>query len=224
MAQFDDNEEMATLTRWWSRNGTAAVVGIVLGLIIIGGWYGWNWYSDRQDAQAAHMFAEAQHGISSGQLTGGVKNIVSRLEDDYSGTPYAGAAALSIANYYVDQQQYEQAAKHLDWAMHNAEGKGMRQIATVRKARVLWAQNKPEQALALLQQDHPAAFGSLYAELAGDIQVAQGNREAAHKAYKKAMTGLSKDAPQQMLQHKIDQTAPVSASNANPSDSKKSDS
>ncbi|KEZ75847.1 YfgM family protein [Salinisphaera hydrothermalis] len=224
MADYDNNEELASLARWWSKNGTAAIVGVLIGLLAIGGWYAWGWYSNRQDAQAADMYAEVQQGISAQNVTGGIDNIVEKLKSDYSGTPYAGAAALSMASYYVDQKKLDKAAAELDWAIKNADGKGIREIATVRKARVLWAQKKPDAALKLLNRDHPASFDSLFAELAGDIHAAQGDDAAAHAAYKKAMSHLPSDAPKQMLQHKLDQTAPAKADDDMPTDSKKSDS
>lgn len=224
MADYDDNEELANLGRWWSRHGTAAIVGVLIGLLAIGGWYAWGWYSNRQDAQAADMYAKVEHGISTNNVTGGVEHIVDKLKDNYSRTPYAGAATLNMANYYVDQNKLDKAADELDWAMHNADGKGIRQIATVRKARGLWAQHKPDAALSLLDHDHPAAFDSLYAELAGDIHAAQGNRKAAHAAYKKALAGLPSDMPKQMLQHKLNANAPASSAGDMSTDSKTSDS
>ncbi|MGB7756667.1 MAG: tetratricopeptide repeat protein [Salinisphaera sp.] len=224
MADYDNNEELASLARWWSKNGTAAIIGVLIGLLAIGGWYAWGWYSNRQDAQAADMYAQVQHGISTHNVTGGIDNIVEKLKNDYSGTPYAGAAALAMAGYYVGQSKLDKAAAELDWATKNADGKGIRQIATVRKARVLWAENKPDAALKLLNQDHPASFDSLYAELAGDIHAAQGDRQAAHAAYEKALAKLPPNAPKQMLQHKLKQNAPAAAASDMPTDSKKSDS
>ncbi|MGN8159200.1 YfgM family protein [Salinisphaera sp. RV14] len=224
MADYDDNEELASLTRWWSRNGTAAIIGVLIGLLAIGGWYAWGWYSNRQDAHAADMYAQVQHGISTDNVTAGVDNLVSTLESDYSGTPYAGAAALAMAAYQVHQDKLDKAAAQLDWAMKNAKGEGIRQIAAVRKARVLWAENKPDAALKLLKQDHPASFDSLYAELAGDIHAAQGDRKAAHAAYKKALAKLPPDASRHMLEQKLHQNAPASAAGDTPTDSKKSDS
>lgn len=224
MADYGDNEELADLARWWSRHGTAAIVGVLIAVLALGGWYAWGWYSNRQDAQAADMYAKVEHGISTNNVTGGIDNLVEKLKDDYSRTPYAGAATLSMASYYVDQNKLDKAADELDWAMHNADGKGMRQIATVRKARVLWAQHKPDAALSLLGHDHPAAFDSLYAALAGDIHAAQGDRKAAHAAYQKALAALPPDASRQRLQHKLNANAPASSTNNMPNDSKQSDS
>lgn len=222
MAEYDNNEELASLSRWWAKNGTAAIIGVLIGLLVIGGWYGWGWYSNRQDAQAADLYAQVQHGIATDNVTGGVDNIVEKLKNDYSRTPYAGAAALAMGGYYVDQNKLGKAEHELDWAMHNAKGKGIAQIATVRKARVLWAENKPDAALKLLNQDHPAAFDSLYAELAGDIHAAQGDRDAARAAYKKALAALPADASKQMLQQKLNANAPAAAANDMSNDSKKS--
>ncbi|HET7314674.1 YfgM family protein [Salinisphaera sp.] len=224
MADYDNNEELASLMRWWSKNGTAAIVGVLIGVLVIGGWYVWGWYGNRQDAQAADMYAKVQHGIATDNVTSGVDNLVDKLENSYSGTAYAGAAALAMAGYYVQQDKLDKAAAELDWAMNNADGKGLRQIATVRKARVLWAQNKSDAALKLLDQAHPASFDSLYAEVAGDIHAARGDRAAARAAYEKALAKLPPEASRPMLQQKLDQTTPAQAANAMTTDSEKSDS
>jgi predicted negative regulator of RcsB-dependent stress response len=224
MAEFDDNEEMQRFRAWWSKNGTALALGVLIAALVVAGWYGWQWYTDRQDTQAAGLYAKVEYGIANDKVTGGVKNLVAKLKDDYSGTPYAGAAALTMGAYQVNQNHLDKAAAELDWAMHNADGKAIRQVATVRKARILWAQGKTQDALQLLEHDHPSEFDALYAELAGDIHTAQGDQKAAHKAYKKALAALPSDASKGVLQQKLRESAPVAAGNDKPTDRKTADS
>ncbi|RJS92323.1 tetratricopeptide repeat protein [Salinisphaera sp. Q1T1-3] len=213
MAQLE-NEEFDTARRWWRKNGTAAIVGIVIGVVVLAGWYGWHWYQARQNNQAADMYAQVSNGIGQGNVTGGMVNLVNTLQSDYAGTPYAGAAALALGGYYVDQGQLDKAAPRLDWAANNAQDKGMRAIATVRDARIRWAQNKPDAALKLLDGDHPPAFDALFAELAGDIHLAQGDRQAAHAAFRKALDRLPSDVPRQPLTEKLQSSAPAGATSS----------
>lgn len=213
MAEYDD-DEVARLRSWWASNGTAAVMGILLGVVVLAGWYGWNWYSNRQDAKAADMYVQIQQGVGAGNITPGLVNSVKSLEDSYSGTPYANAAAMTLAAYYVRNDKLDSAYPHLEWAMNHASEKGMRQIARIRAARVRWAQDKPDAALKLLAAKHPPAFDSLYEELAGDIHAAQGDRTAAHSAYAKALKSLPDNAPRQALQQKMAANAPADAKSA----------
>ncbi|MDA3920694.1 MAG: tetratricopeptide repeat protein [Salinisphaera sp.] len=214
MAEYD-NEELIRLKGWLASNGAAAAAGILLGVALLLGWYGWHWYSARQDAQAANMYVQVEQGLATDNVTPGLVNVVKSLESDYSGTPYASAAAMALAAYYVQQSKLDPASQHLHWAMKHASEKGMQQIARVRAARVLWAQNKPQAALKLLSADHPAAFDSLYSELEGDIQAAQGNRAAAYKSYQQALKSLPENAPRQSLQQKIAANAPADAQTVN---------
>lgn len=224
MAEYEENEELTKFVGWWSKHGKSALTGVLVAVVAIGGWYGWQWYSARQDNHAADMFAEVQHGISSDNVTAGVTNLVSTLKSDYSGTPYAAAAAMSMAAYDVNQSQFKQAASQLRWARRHARGPGIRAIATVRLARVRWAEKQPKQALTLLGTNHPKAFNSLYDELTGDIEAAQGDRAAAHSAYQKALQSLPKNASRQLLEKKLSHTAPAAGAAAPSTDATKSNS
>lgn len=207
MAEFD-NEEINRLKQWWDANGMALVTGAVIGLLIIGGWQAWGWYRDSQSSAAADIFMQAQQGIASGEVDDGVRGAVTRLKDDYASTPYAADAALRMAAYDVQQGEYAKAVEQLDWAIANADSDGVRHIARVRKARLLWTRGDAEAALALLDAEHPDVFDALYAELAGDIHAAEGDREAAYKAYQLALEGLPPDSPRRPIENKLADNAP----------------
>lgn len=220
MAEFDDNDEVQKFRQWWASNGTSIVIGVLIAVLVVGGWYGWQWYTARQNTTAAHMYAEVQYGIASDQVTAGVENVYAKLKSDYSGTPYAGAATLLMSAYQMHKKHFDKAANELDWAMHHAKGAGIRQVATVRKARVLWAENKPKAALELLGKPHPAAFDSLFAELAGDIHAAEGDRKAAHQSYEKALAALPSGASNAVLERKLRMYAPAAGGDSVKPDSK----
>lgn len=208
MSDFD-NEELGRIKQWWQANGTALVIGVVVGLLAIGAWQGWVWYQDRQASAAADIYAQVEHGVDSDNVNDTVVNVVEQLKNDYAGTPYAASAALDLAGYYVAQEQYDKALSQLDWAVNNADEEGVRHIARVRKARLVWTQGNADEALSLLDAEHPPAFDALYAELAGDIHAAQGDREAAYKSYQLALESLPQDTPRQALENKLADNAPA---------------
>ncbi|MFO7642581.1 MAG: tetratricopeptide repeat protein, partial [Candidatus Competibacteraceae bacterium] len=42
MEQYNDDERVDDLKKWWKDNGASIIAGIVLGLIAIFGWQYWN--------------------------------------------------------------------------------------------------------------------------------------------------------------------------------------
>jgi predicted negative regulator of RcsB-dependent stress response len=80
-------------------------------------------------------------------------------------------------------------------------------LAHVRLARVLLAKGAHAEAQAQLSQEPTKAFASEYAEVRGDILKAQGNKDAALTAYKKAVETLDAQAQERtmILQMKIDE-------------------
>lgn len=208
MAEFD-NEEANRLKRWWDDNGTAMVIGVSIGLLVVIGWQGWQWYQDRQAAAAAELYPQVEQAIANDQIDNTAVGLVDRLKSDYAGTPYAANAALRLAAYYVERDDYAKAREQLNWVMNNAANEGVAHIARVRAARLAWTQGQPDEALRLLDAAHPPSFVPLYAEVAGDIHAAQGDREAAHAAYQRALSSLPPGMPRRELESKLAYTAPA---------------
>ena len=217
MAEFD-NDEMGRLKQFWAGNGSALVIGVVLGLVVIIGWQGWQWYQDRQAVKAADIYQQIEPALAGDSVDEQALDSVERLKADYSNTPYAADAAMRLASQYVQQQDYDKAREQLMWVSENAANEGVAHIARVRAARLLWTQDKPDEALSLLDTDHPAAFDALYAETRGDILAAQGDREGAYKAYRIALESLPPDIATRALETKIADNAPADAADA-PTDS-----
>ncbi|GAB3670102.1 YfgM family protein [Salinisphaera aquimarina] len=219
MADFDENEELTQFKHWWAANGMSIMIGAVVGVVVIVGWQGWRWYHDTRAVSAAGIYQQVEHAVADGNVNDTVIKVVGQLKDDYSGTPYAADAALRLAGYYVDEKQYDKAHEQLVWAMDNASTEGVRNIARVRAARLAWTQDDADGALKLLATDHPESFDALYAELAGDIHAAQGDREAAYKSYQLALESLPPDTPRQPLETKLADNAPAAEADA-PADPK----
>ena len=209
MAEFDDNAQLTRFRQWWSANGTSILIGGLVGIVVIVGWQAWNWHAGNQAAEAASIYQQVDHGVATDQVNDTVVGVVSQLQQDYAGTPYAVDASLRLAGYYVAQQEYDKALELIQWVIDNGNNEGLRHVARVRAARLLWTQEQPDKALELLSVEHPASFDTLYAELAGDIHAAEGDREAAFKSYQVALETLPPDMPSDSLQTKRDDNAPA---------------
>lgn len=209
---YNEDDELSRVIEWLKANGVALIVGALLGLAIIVGWQWWNAHTDSQARQAASLYGDVIVQIERGQLSDDVLAGVAQLKTDYAGSPYAVNAAFRLAAHYAGASQYDKALAELKWVADNAEALGIRHLARIRQARVLWSQGKPAAALELLAAEHPDTFDRLYAELAGDIQAEQGDPAAAHAAYQRAAATLPTNAGGRILARKLASTAPPESS------------
>ncbi len=220
----NENDELSQVKEWFRANGMALLVGGALGLAVIVGWQWWNAHNDSQAQAAANLYGEVTARIADGSVDEEALAGVERLKDDYAGTPYAANAALQLAAYQVENAQYDEAIAQLDWAAANAAEAGARHIARVRQARLLWSQGEADAALELLAADHPEYFTRLYAELAGDIHAAEGERAEAYAAYQRAAETLPPNANRGVLERKLIANAPADTPSASPSAAEESES
>jgi len=133
--------------------------------------------------------------------------MAARLQQDFSGTPYAVDGALKMAQAAFDDGKLDDASARLQWAEQNAKDDAVRSLVKLRLARVLWQQARPDDALQLLDNPEPS-YAPLFAELRGDILLAKGDRNGARNAYADALKTLAADSPaRDGLQYKFDDLA-----------------
>ncbi len=205
MAIANDDEQLEALRRWWAANGMALVAGVALGLIAIGAWFYWQHHTSQQALQASQLYTQLRGATAAG-ATAKARDLTDQLRDDYSGTPYAAQAQLAMAAYEVQHQEYEKAARRLQWVSDNASDQGLRWLARLRQARSLWAEGKDAAALDLLNGEKPeGSFSVLYYELKGDILVSQDKLQQASQAYELALSNApSATGEQARLRQKLD--------------------
>ena len=129
---------------------------------------------------------------------------MTELQEGYPSTPYAAMAMLESAKNYAAEGDYANAAGSLRWVADNTKEAEYRDIARLRLARVLLADSKADEALALVDQtDYPAAYESLREELRGDIHAARNETGKARTAYQRAIVTNS-DSSSDLIQLKLD--------------------
>lgn len=208
MSHYDDEAQVAELKKWWRENRLPLIAGLVLGLGGIVGWEGWQTHQARRAEQASQMFEDLKRAAQSGD-SAQAQSLTRSLKADYARTPYAVHAALLAAQRSASELDWDAAQKQLDWAVANATDEGLKQLARLRQARVLWQTGKADEALARIPADlKDSPFASLYEELRGDIKSGQGDRDGARAAYEKALTGVD-GAQREFLQRKLDDLAPA---------------
>lgn len=202
-----DEEKAEEIKRWWRENGVSVMAGIVLGAAVIFGGRYWLNYQQLQAEQASVIYQQSVAYLSQDKMSE-AELAVQQLMQEYASTAYAVFAALQMAQSAADNNDLAAAKDYLNWVVANADLSSHQELARLRLAGLMFSEGDNEQALALVKASKSTAFSSLFAELEGDIQLAMGNKSAAHSAYQRAVISVGAGEPRQMLlQMKIDDVA-----------------
>jgi predicted negative regulator of RcsB-dependent stress response len=196
------------------------VGGVAIGLAVLGGW---NWWKERRVMQAETASARYQELIQAfgrNDATRGM-TLLADLKNEYGWTPYPALGSLIAARSQVEDNELDQAAASLRFVMDNAHDEELKVIARMRLARVLSAQGKHDDALALLQVAEAGEFAPRLADTRGDVLLAKGDRDGALREYLAARATPNNDGRVdfEMLDLKIRDlggTPPDSSSGAAP--------
>jgi predicted negative regulator of RcsB-dependent stress response len=205
-----EDDELAVVKDWWQRNGKPLVTGGLLALIVVFGWQAWHKYQNNQSQGASMLYQQLLETTLTpdGHADAArVADIAGKLKSEYGGSAYAQYGSLFVAKVAVDTGKLDDAVAELKAIIDKPASDTLGEVARQRLARVMAAQNKPEDALKLLQGDADKAFLASREELKGDLLVQLGRTDEAHAAYQKAKSALSEEAAVGGLQMKLDDLA-----------------
>ena len=212
MSHYEDEAQVEQLRRWWRENWMALAGGLVLGLAGIFGWEAWQKARTTKSEQASQIYEDLKRVPPERQER--ADELWNQLSANYAGTPYAAQGALLMAATAAAREDWAGAEARLKWVGANSDDAGLKKLATLRLARVLWQQARADEALKLLELADEDPFASLYQELRGDIQFSRGDRDAARAAYEKAMALNPAPASRQALQRKLEDLGGTAAAPA----------
>ncbi len=181
-----EQEELEALKKWWHENGRAVVVGLVLGL---GGVFGWTTWQSRVEAAAEQLSVVYQNMVETAALDnhGEAMQQADRIIAEHPDSEYAALAGLVGAKSALAAGKPADADRFLDWVMGNAQLDEIRDVARIRKARLLLDADQGDAGLELLAKVDTVAFAAIVEELRGDILVQQRSMKAAAQAYETAL-------------------------------------
>ena len=178
------------------------IIGVALGLGGLIGWRMWVNYDATQAEQASFAFWSLLQSVGEQSEEATQKAV--RLKESYAASPYAALAALELAKMKSEDGDLEGAATELRWVLDNGSQQVLREISTLRLARVLVAQSDPDAALRLLESGLPLAYRGLVEEIRGDAYRAKGQIDEARAAYDRALQAAGSGVPSEYLQMKRD--------------------
>lgn len=199
-----EEEQVEALKKWWKENGTAIIIGIIVGLGAVIGVRYWFSYQESRAVSASDVYNRFTAAVSKKDAAMAL-TLANELREKYKGTSYAALTAMQMAKQDVDVNRLSEAEKNLHWALANPGHKVIGLIARQRLAEVLYAEGKLDDALLLLNQVKDATFDSRYALIRGDILRKQGKSEQAREAYQLALTDSSLSGKErEIVQMKLD--------------------
>jgi predicted negative regulator of RcsB-dependent stress response len=206
MAVYDmqEQEQIDTLKSWWKQYGKLVILLIVAAALTVGAIVGWQGYREKQAAAAGELYDQLLTAADSGDRVK-VREIASVLIEQYPRTGHTALAALVAARIAVDEGDLAGAQARLQWLVEKARDDETRDLARLRLAAVQLDQKKYPEALTLLETAHAPAWDALYADLKGDVLVAQDRQLEARAAYQIALDKSAEQSPYRALvQSKLD--------------------
>ena len=206
MAALDlqEQEQLDTLKAWWKENGNRLLGMLLIVVVAMGGWRGWQYYQNKQSSEAATLYAGFLQQLESNDAKR-VNDAAAAVMDKYAATGYAARAALLAAQVNEQGKETARAKTQLDWVIDHAAEAGLKDVARLRLAAVLLDEKNYADAMKLLEAKHPASFDGLYADLRGDVLSAQGKTDEARSAYKLAYEKTdAKSMYRNLIQIKMD--------------------
>ncbi|MCQ4259255.1 tetratricopeptide repeat protein [Stutzerimonas stutzeri] len=209
MTSGTDEEQLAQVKEWWQRNGKPLLLGGALALVLVFGWQFWQKHQLNQAQSASVAYQQLLNAaLNEGEVDAAeVSRLGTLLQKEFAGTHYAQYGSLFVAKVAVESGRLDEAATELQAVLDKPADKTLEELARQRLARILAAQNKAEEGLALLKGEAAEAFAASREELRGDLLVKLERPDEAHAAYSKAKELLSQDAAIGGLQLKLDDLA-----------------
>lgn len=192
MATYDleEQEQLEELKTWWKMHGDKVTAVLAILALALAAWQGWNWWQRTQATKASVVYGALQDAASNHDAKRS-RAAAGELIDNFSGTSFAGLGALLSAKVQADAGDLKTAEAELGWAAANAKGDEVRDLARLRLAALLLGDKAYDEAMKQLAAEPLPPFRARFAELKGDVLLAQGKRAEAKAAYADALAKAS---------------------------------
>jgi predicted negative regulator of RcsB-dependent stress response len=200
---LEEQEQLDEFKAWWKKNGKMAT-NLVLALVVAyAAWQFYGYYQNKKAVEASSLFQTLV--VNDLSKTAEIKAQSAKLMDDFSGTPYAGRAAVFAAKANFAANDSKSAKAQLEWAIKNAKESAVKAIAGLQLAEILYDEKSYDEASKVLAAISDKGFEGLKANLQGDVLLAQGKQAEAKKSYQTALENLDEQGKlHQYTQQKLE--------------------
>jgi len=185
---LQEQEQVDALKAFWAKYGNPIMWAVTLVLAVFAGYNYWMKLERDKAGAASTMYGELQTAAERGDDKRAAQ-VFADLQSRAPKTTYAQLGGLMLAKVQAGKGDAAGATTSLQWvADHGNEENAA--VAHLRLAGLLADAKKYDDALKQLALVKPASFANLVSDRRGDIELAQGQKDAAIKAYKAAYDGL----------------------------------
>jgi predicted negative regulator of RcsB-dependent stress response len=188
-AYMTEEDQLEAIKKWWNRYSNMIAIVLALLLFIIAGFKYWNWHQAKVKVGASNAYEHLMVAFAN-QDKLSVQSYANQLINDYGQSVYADAAHLILAKLFIADDDYKKAKESLDYVAKHSPMQALKQVATIRIARLLVAEKEYDKALAKLTNVIDTAYMPVINELKGDIFTAKGQYQQALLSYKEAIAGV----------------------------------
>ena len=187
---YSTQEQGEQVKNWLRENGSAIVMGLVLAFGLMFGFKQWQAWETGKKQQASAEYQVLSSLIEASNMDAAVANY-EVLKSDFSKSSYTAMASMMMAKARLEAGQTDLAATALTHAMNNAQPAPVRIIARTRLARLRLSQGDADAALNLLDgASSDIGFEAQFAEIRGDIHLANGDTALAIQSYQTSLDTL----------------------------------
>jgi len=200
---LEEQEQEDVLKALWKKYGSYITRGVIAFFVLFGLYQGWGYYQTKQSLGASELYQSIV--VLDEKNTKDILEKSQKLMDDYSGTPYAGRAAILFAKASYLEGNKDKAKEKLAWATSHAKESATESIALIQLGQILVEEKKYEDALKKVNDVDNEGYLGLSNDLKGDILNAMGKKEEAKKAYQEALKRFGpKDPYAKFTQEKLE--------------------
>lgn len=182
-----EEQQVEELKNWFKKHGNKLLWVITLLLLLFSGIrYWWHHQAVVKEEASDHYLALINALDQKDEVT--VTSKATLLMKDFARSSYATFAALALADEALKNNDWSKTQTQLEWVLQHSNVAELQSLARIRLIRVLIAQDKLEEALALHDEKQANGFLPIMAELKGDILTKQGNLNEAKASYQQAVT------------------------------------
>lgn len=206
MAELDlhEQEQVDAFKAWWKENGNRVIGIVLLGALAFAGNQYWRNHQASQAAEAAKLYGGVLQQAESRDAKR-IGDAADALANRYGSSAYAPRAQLLAAQASLQAGDAARAKVQLLWVIEHSDETALQDTARLKLAGVLLDEKQYDAALQQLATGHPASFDGLYADLKGDVLLAQGKAADARAAWQQALDKMDAQSPyRNLVQLKLD--------------------
>ena len=200
---LEEQEQVDELKALWKKYGSYVTKGAIAFFVLYGLFQGWGYYQNKQSLSASELYQSIT--VMDEKNTKEIMQKSQSLIDGYSGTPYAGRAAILFAKASYAEGAKDKAKEKLEWASTHAKESATESIALIQLGQILVEEKKYDEALKKVNDVDNEGYLGLANDLKGDILNAMNKKEDAKKAYLEALKRFGpKDPYARFTQEKLE--------------------